>query len=254
MLFPHHAVARTALALGTAAVIGVLVGPGSAYAAHAHVGQQTVLVGGQPVAVSSAGTVTVNGQTIPIVPGAKEVVTITPPAGSTPIQEGGQTSYQLPNGATGESFSVSSSAVSSGATSIPSTAVYSAAPTPSVRRAHAVPHTALGWGCLISASAPSQIGGTTNVKGYAFADACTDPVQLSLTATLWWEDYAGTAWQNQNQNSATGVGYVQDSATHSCTPGTQHFWHMENQTIGYYNGVEAAGTVNSPNAFFQCVG
>jgi hypothetical protein len=110
----------------------------------------------------------------------------------------------------------------------------------------------LAWGCIISASAPSQIGGTQSVKGYAFADDCTDPVQLSLTATLWWENIAGSAWQNQNQNSATGVGYVQDSATHSCTPGTSHYWHIENQTIGYYNGTEAAGTVNSDNSFFQC--
>jgi hypothetical protein len=238
---------RKSFGLGAVAVAAALSGPATAHAA------QTVMVGNQPVTVPSSGIVTVNGQPVPVLPGAHRIVTIAPPTGSTAVQEGGQTSYQLPAGATGESFSVPSLSdpANSGTTSIPSTAVYST--TSPALRAFAKPDTAIAWGCVISASAPQKLGGSYTVKGYALADDCTDPVQLQVTATLWWENGVNTGWQDQGDNVNSGTSSVTASASHSCTKNTYHGWHLENQTIGYYNGVEAAGTVNSDNAFISCV-
>jgi hypothetical protein len=221
-------------------------------AAQADTTPQTVMVGNQVVTVPSNGHIMVNGMSVPVLPGAKRVVTISPPAGSTPIQEDGQTSYQLPAGATGEAFSVSAmlAASSSAGTSIPSTAVYSTAQ--ANRRAHAIPHDTIAWGCDIWASAPTKLGGVHTVKGYAGIDNCTTTVQAKVTATLYWENTAGSGWVWENNSSDSGVAPVSVGDSHWCTAGTSHYWHIRNDTIAYADGTEAAGHVDSNPAFLYC--
>jgi len=234
--------------LGTAAVAAACVG-----SAAAGTTPRTVKVGNDTVTVPSSGRVMVDGQSVPVLPGAQRIVTIAPPPGSTTIEEGGQLSYQLPAGATGESFSVGAltTAAASGATSIPSTAVYSSPQRNRDTSAH--PAAAIAWGCVMWASSPSTLGGRYTVRGTALTDDCTDPVQLKVTATLWWESGPGTPYQNEGSNSNSGTSSVSASVSHWCTKGTAHYWHTENQTIGYYNGVEAAGTDNSANPLVHCV-
>jgi hypothetical protein len=113
-----NATVRTALrgsGIGLLAAVVIPVSPALA---------QTVQGGAAAVTVPSSGQIVVDGQTVPVLPGVTRVVVAAPPAGSTPFQEDGQTEYQLPPGATGESFTYSSADSYGNSVTVPTTAVY----------------------------------------------------------------------------------------------------------------------------------
>lgn len=233
--------ARRGAGLGLVAVIAVPVASALA---------QTVKVGNQIVTVPSSGQIVVDGQTVPVQPGVQRVVVATPPAGSTPFQVAGQTEYQLPAGATGESFTYSSPNSYGNSVTVPTTAVYGSTSAPTVTAAS-------GPTCVITAYPPSANGGQATVKGTSDL-SCTGPgapsVQVQVQSTLYWESASnpqGWKWQGYAK-SPWGYEYEVVTFIHACTRGTTNFWHTRADGWTIYQGLEVSYLNNSRGPLVPC--
>jgi hypothetical protein len=101
-------------------------------------------------------------------------------------------------------------------------------------------------------SDPGRRKGT--VKGTVFTDRSDgDLLWVQVTATLYWS--AGNSpfsWQKQNPTATDADVYdATATATHSCTRGTTHWWHVRNDTLveDEDTGTEYQDHQDSPNGF-----
>jgi hypothetical protein len=208
-----------------------------------------VQIGAATVTVPSSGQIVVGGRTVPVQPGVKRVVLAAPPAGSTPFQVDGQTQYQLPAGATGESFTYSSANSYGDSVTIPTTAVYGSTSTPTA------PATS-GPTCVITAYPPSANGGQATVKGtsdlgcYGNGAANT---QVRVQSTLYWMSIDGGPWKWQGYaKSPWGYEYEVVTFIHACTRGTASFWHTRADGWTIYEGLEVSYMTNSRSPVIPC--
>jgi hypothetical protein len=249
------ATARTALrSSGIGLVVaGVIASPALA---------QTVQVGTDTVTVPSNGQITVDGQTVTVMPGVTRVVVAAPPAGSTPVPEGGQTDYQLPAGATGASFTYPSA--NTDAATLPTTAVYGspndtttpATTAQAARRDVTAKAAASGPTCVITPYPPSPNGGRAQVKGTSLLD-CTGPdagkVDVRVRSTLYWMSIHGGSWVWQgNATSPWGKRSEDVTFPHACTRGTQSWWHTRGDGLSIYDNLEVSYKDNSRNVLVPC--
>jgi hypothetical protein len=210
---------------------------------------QTVQVGAATVTVPSSGQIVVDGQTVDVQPSVKRVVVAAPPAGSTPFQVDGQTEYQLPAGATGESFTYSSANSYGNSVTVPTTAVYGSTSTTTAPAAS-------GPTCEITAYPPSANGGQATVKGTSDLN-CTGSgaasVQVRVQSTLYWESASGGGWKWQGYaKSPWGYEYEVVTFTHACTRGTTNFWHTRADGLTIYQGLEVSYLNNSRGPLVHC--
>ena len=230
---------------------------------------QTVQVGASAVTVPSSGQITVDGRTIPVQPGVNRVVLVQPPAGSTPFQEGGQTEYRLPAGATGESFTYSSPASYGDSVTVPSTAVYdSTSTTPGTAGSTSTtPGTAStstpaasaasGPTCEITAYQPSSPAGSSTMRGTSYL-GCSGPyassVYVQVQSSLYWMSIDGGDWEDQGY-AKSPWGYESEDVTfiHGCTKYNVNYWHTRGDGWTVWAGVEASYLDNSPGGkLYEC--
>jgi hypothetical protein len=204
----------------------------------------TVQVGNQTVSVPATGVIAVGGESVPVLPGAKRVVLVSPPPDSTSSQDDGVTVDQLPAGAAGANFSL-----------LPANSTAGTVPS-SIIPEGASPD-ALPGACEMFAHEPSPNGGQQTVKGTVSTDCSSgDVVWVEVTATLYWS--AGDSpfdWVKQNPTKTEADVYdATATATHSCTKDTTHYWHVRNDTLveDEDTGDEYSDHLNSPNGFLHC--
>lgn len=212
---------------------------------------QTVEVGTNQVDVPSNGLISVAGDVVAIPSGyTGRVVVVDPPSGSQVVEEGGQTSYELPGDATGDSFQLLSA--DSTAATISSSPIY-----------HTVSNSLLALSaasadssnvCDIHAYDPSALGGQAKVRGVADTSCNTShSVSVKVTATLYWLNGSGD-WIWQSNATSSGFRGADASATHWCTRGKNSHWHTRNDSDVYdaTTHIEYIDHVDSHNAFIHC--
>jgi hypothetical protein len=236
------------------ALVAVVAVPAASALAH------TVQVGARTVTVPSSGQIVVDGRTIPVQPGVKRVVLVEPPAGSTPVQVGGQTEYQLPAGATGESFSYSSLASYGDSVTVPSKAVYGSTSTTARTASTNSLATAAASGptCEITAYPPSSPAGSSTMRGTSFL-GCSGPgagsVCVKVRSTLYWESINGGGWVWQgNATSAWQCGGNNDvTFIHACTRYAVNYWKTRGDGWTVWQGIEASYVHDPGGGLKECL-
>lgn len=197
---------------------------------------QTVQVGTQTVAVPSNGEIVVDGQTVTVMPGVTRVILAAPPAGSTPVPEDGQTTYQLPAGATGESFTYPTAPTD--AVTLPTTAVFASAGANTV-----IPDGSESPTCEVTAHLPAANGGQATVKGTSSIGcsgygAAQTKVQVWSSLYKWvnneWSDLGqspGSGWQTEDASS---------TFTAACKRGTSSSYHTRAGGSTIWEGLEVS--------------
>lgn len=211
---------------------------------------QTVQVGTQTVTVPSSGQITVDGQVVDVSPDATRVILASPPAGSTPVMSGGSISYDLPPGATGESFTYPS--LNSSAAELPTTAVYG----PSTTAAPSETTAAAGPTCVITAYKPGNNGGQGTMRGTTFLD-CTgsgaEATQVRVQSTLYSGSLTGGPWTWRGYaRSPWDMGSAVVTMITACTRGDTYYWKTRADGSTIYEGLQVSYTDTSAGIPVPC--
>jgi hypothetical protein len=208
----------------------------------------TIQYGTATVAVPSSGTVVLDGQPVTVMPGARRIFFVSPPAGST---VGASTGVSLPAGASAEYFTFPSP--SSTATTVQSTITPPSAAAPSTADDETI-------GCKVESGDPAQVSGirqvkaTGNLENYSSGIPCTNAIQTNLTVTLYSSPTSGSyTWTNRGHSEATIKGTGSHPVQTAC-PSSNLTWHSRSDytSLDTNNGDENIGYVNSDNVFIPC--
>lgn len=188
----------------------------------------SVIVGNETVPVSSDGTITVDGYTIPILPGAKRVV--------------------LPTSSTGSATTTTTSTTSSGSQTTTSSSTSS---TSTVVNTVSTADN----GCELNTVAPAKVGGVKQVRGSAHVLKCSAIYLNEVGISVYSSPSSGKyRWTLRGQDTAYGDGDKPVASVQTAC-GKNRYWH----TNGYLasedtvTGDEFYTLNKSRNRFVPCL-